>query len=142
VAEREKTIRKFERAAEHRLKAARFLHDHGYHHDAVYLGGYAVECALKALILRRTARRDHEGMMEKLAGVGRKGHDFEYLRSALQSKGVAMSRIPRGDNVWEFFQAVQSWSVSMRYEPSEVEAEEAKRFLAATEYLVQWANRS
>src|SRR5438045_427280 len=107
VAEREKTIRKFERAAQQRLKAAQFLFDHGFYHDAVYLGGYAVECALKALILRRTTRREHESMLEALAGVGGKGHDFEYLQSILRTKGVVMARRPDGDNIAGLFQAVE-----------------------------------
>jgi HEPN domain-containing protein len=51
MAERAKDIRKFQRAARQRMKAAQLLREHAFHLEAVYLCGYAVECALKALIL-------------------------------------------------------------------------------------------
>ena len=46
----------FQRAADQRLTTAAFLLENGFHLDAVYLGGYGIECGLKALILKRTPR--------------------------------------------------------------------------------------
>jgi HEPN domain-containing protein len=60
---REKQIRLFERAAEQRLAAAELLFEHGFDLGAVYPGGYAVECSLKTLILRWTARHDIAAML-------------------------------------------------------------------------------
>ena len=56
MADREKQL--FQRAAHQRLTTAAFLSEHGFHADAVYLAGYAVECALKALALRWTPRSE------------------------------------------------------------------------------------
>jgi HEPN domain-containing protein len=72
MAEREKDIRKFERAAEQRLAAARLLLENGFHLEAMYIAGYCAECALKALILRRTPRKQHEPMLEQITKVGGK----------------------------------------------------------------------
>lgn len=81
-------------------------------------------------------------MMEKLAAVGRKGHDFDYFRSLLRERGVEINHGRGEENIRELFLAVQSWSVGMRYEPNELVAEEARPFLRAAERLVVWAKRS
>jgi hypothetical protein len=54
MVDREKEARRFHRAAAQRLTAAEFLLNNHFHLEAVYIGGYVVECALKALALRRT----------------------------------------------------------------------------------------
>src|SRR5438105_1342271 len=89
MPENAKEIRLFQRAADQRLTTAEFRLEHGYYLDAVYLAGYSVECALKALILKRTARRDFAAMWVSLTKVGSKGHDYDYLKELLkrQNKG-------------------------------------------------------
>jgi hypothetical protein len=47
------TIGKFLRAAKQRHAVARFLVDDAFCLDAIYLAGYAVECASRALLLQR-----------------------------------------------------------------------------------------
>ena len=44
--------------AEARLKDAQTLFDHGRFDGAYYLAGYAIECALKACIAKKTKRHD------------------------------------------------------------------------------------
>ena len=48
----------FQRLARVRLRAARLLLAGGCFDGAYYLGGYAVECALKACIAKKTQRHD------------------------------------------------------------------------------------
>lgn len=48
----------FQRLARIRLREARLLLENGYYDGAYYLGGYAVECALKACIAKKTRRYD------------------------------------------------------------------------------------
>ena len=61
----------FWRAASQRLEAANLLLESGIFLDAVYLAGYAVECALKALILERTpAARRREVCRDLTSGRG------------------------------------------------------------------------
>jgi len=79
MVDREKQIRLFQRIADQRLATAEFLLKHGYNLDAMYLAGYTVECALKALILRWTPRQGFAVMLERLTRAGVKGHDFEYM---------------------------------------------------------------
>jgi HEPN domain-containing protein len=139
VAEREKDIRKFQRAARQRMKAAELLKEHGYNLEAVYLGGYAVECALKGLVLARTPRRLHEEMLERLIGVGAKGHDYTYLRSLMRERSLNL-RISAEVN--EKLRNVDVWSTDLRYEVYRLEAVMAERFLAASRWIVEWSERS
>jgi hypothetical protein len=73
-------IRAYRRAASQRREAAVILMRHSKHLDAVYLGGYAVECSLKALLLARMPQRQRETLLSTFRG--RPGHDVARLRSA------------------------------------------------------------
>jgi HEPN domain-containing protein len=64
MAKRDEDIRKFKRASEQRLRAAELLFEHEFYLEAIYIGGYAIECTLKQLILRRTPRNQHRLMLE------------------------------------------------------------------------------
>jgi len=48
----------FQRLARIRLREARALLSQGCHEGAYYLGGYGVECALKACLAKKTRRYD------------------------------------------------------------------------------------
>ena len=56
----------FWRAASERLVTARLLLESRRHLDAVYLAGYVVEFALKALILDRTPARERPATCQEL----------------------------------------------------------------------------
>ena len=67
MTEREKAVRRFLRVSEQRWQTAHWLLTKSeFYLDAVYLGGYAVECALKALIFRRTSDRRFDEMYEEV----------------------------------------------------------------------------
>src|SRR5260370_32384367 len=93
MADREQDIRLFQRAAAQRLRAAELLFDHNFHLESIYIAGYVVECALKALILKRTPQNRYRTVWKQITEVGSKGHDFEYLRGFLFSPD--RSRRPR-----------------------------------------------
>ena len=52
----------------------------------MYLGGYVVECSLKALILSWSPPKEFEETLSLLTGVGAEGHDFEYLKALLKRR--------------------------------------------------------
>lgn len=137
MANREKDIRLFQRAARQRFDTARFLLAHGFTLDAIYLAGYAVECALKVMILQRTARSAHERMLGVLT-KGSKGHDLEFLKGLLKErlrKTEAKDRDVFG-RLTDSLKTVASWSTDLRYQVGYVEREEAEHFFdAATQIL-------
>src|SRR5262245_27399373 len=87
MADQRKEIRRFLSAARQGLDTALFLLKHQYNLlDAMYLAGYAVECGLKSLILRWTRKGDFSSVLSDLIEVGKKGHDFEYLKGLLKKR--------------------------------------------------------
>jgi HEPN domain-containing protein len=134
MASRENYIRLFLRAAGQRLSTAEFLLRHtGFELDAVYLAGYGVECALKALILRWTPRGGFRAMLEKLTQAGAKGHDFEYLKGLLKGqrrrKNQADAVVLGTSTV--HLKVVASWTTELRYRAGTLDPKEARRFFKA-----------
>src|SRR6266404_208052 len=116
MSNRAPDVRKFLRAAGQRMKAAEFLLANGFHLDSIYLGGYAVECALKSLILKRTPHSLYEGVFNS---------------------------ITRGIIAYNFgFMRVSAWSTNLRYETKAVDEEDARQFLDAAREILAWAMRS
>ena len=126
-----KEPRRFVRAAGQRLKEARFLLQHEYNTAAVYLGGYAVECMLKALILASEPEAHHAKTMTSFRG-GR-GHDFDWLRLQLDKRRVTISA-----PMLKFLADVDVWTTNLRYDPSSHGRRNALTFLAAAEEVTRW----
>ena len=126
-------VRKLFRASEQRLKAAACLLENGFHLESIYLAGYAVECALKGLILKRTPRNKYAESWRELTEVGAKGHNLEYLKSLLRIRNCLMNA-----ETVESFNRVALWSTQLRYEVQMKEYNEAARFLQAAKELSDW----
>src|SRR4051812_13723475 len=94
---------------------------------AQYLGGYAVECMLKALLLTKTpaSQRPPAGE-ETVRWLKREyGHSLEALRDGIRAR---IGNIPRpllGEFVY-----LRSWDPELRYEPGPVGEDVARRFIA------------
>jgi HEPN domain-containing protein len=100
--------------AEKRLKDAQVLYGNGRFDGAYYLAGYAVECALKACIAKKTKRHDFppdKKLTEKIYT-----HDLSRL---LETAGLAPSLEHefQGDRALEVkWGIVRDWSERSRYE--------------------------
>jgi len=118
----------FQRLAGLRLNEARALLDAGLPDGAYYLGGYAVECALKACIARRTQEHDFpdKRLVEKSYT-----HDVERLIEAAgladSLKGALAQNLGLKLN-WETF---RQWSEQSRYESNSTQ--DARDLLNAIE---------
>src|SRR5881227_3240902 len=58
--------------------------------EAQYIGGYSVECSLKALILEKTAEPDRPGLLDRLTH-GAASHQPDVLRGILRERGVSLT---------------------------------------------------
>ena len=122
---------KFWRAAEQRLAIAEFLMRHGYHLDSMYLSGYCVECALKALILRRTPEKR---LADVRAGFrGQKAHNFDHLKERLS---MVNCFVPAAES--RHLRTIASWSPQLRYEDGRRSRAEAERFVIASGAIRDW----
>ena len=102
---------------------------------AQYLGGYAIECALKALITvetppskRPAGKSVDEWMKDEF------GHGLAKLRAA----AGRYAQLPKAI-VGEFV-FVSRWDPQSRYDPGPGRPEVAERFLLAAERIIKWAD--
>ena len=127
-------MRLFRRVAEERLGDAKVLLSAGRETGAVYLAGYAVECALKSLLLAAVPPGDEQGVMESFRGNA--AHDFGSLLHRYRQAGGADLPLDRRRDLVR----VNVWAVEWRYQPGQTDGRTATAFLDAAERLLRWAN--
>ena len=135
-----KKLPDFRRAAAQRLSAADRLmeSDNPEHYlDAIYLGGYVVECALKALLLHGTPKAKQSALFEKIS-QGSKGHDFDRLAGMLRDQG---RRMPL-ETVGHLRAVAAIWQPGLRYEVGQRVRDAARAFLNAAGQVRAWVERS
>jgi hypothetical protein len=104
---------------------------------AQYLGGYAVECILKALVLTLTPQTHRPKSGDSTVEWMKKefGHELGNLRLGIAKRGAPMPR--ETDREFVF---VATWDPQSRYDPGPGDPEQTKRFLSAAEAVVKWAS--
>jgi HEPN domain-containing protein len=109
-----------------RLKEARALLGLGLYDGAYYLAGYAVECALKSCIAKRTQRHEFP---DKKRVDSSYSHDLRSLLKVAELSDALLERA-HGDDVFaRNWATVQSWSEQSRYNRNQ--AKSAKDLLMA-----------
>ena len=125
------TSRDFQRAAAHRYIAAEALLGLTLGLDAQYLGGYTVECSLKALILELTPAAAFAERLEKIT-AGAKMHLPDTLIGILREQGLILP--PQlGKRIRRF-----EWSTSLRYESGRRDLGEIRGFLKTAKTVFDW----
>jgi hypothetical protein len=130
--------RKFARVAILRLDEAKLIYRKAQLPAAAqYIGGYAVECVLKALVIASTPRNERPPSGDETIAWLKKafGHDLYALKAYLTKRGVQMSHPVSGD-----FLFVSTWDPQLRYELGPGDPKVTERFLEAAEALVKWAD--
>lgn len=129
----------FQEIAEIRLRESKALLDAGFPDGACYLAGYAVECAMKACIAKRTREHDfpekeskdfyiHD--LDKLLGFAKLRSEFE----------LALRANPAMNANWIM---AKNWSEKSRYERKTVAdaAELIKAIEDQTGGLLPWVQK-
>ncbi len=125
------TSREFQKAARQRLTSAEALLRVKLTLDAQYLGGYTVECSLKALILERTPDADKAARLLRI-NSGAAMHRAEVLIGELRRLGTVLplsitKRMRRYD-----------WTTDLRYEAGRRDLGETIAFLNTTKAVHNW----
>ena len=103
-----------------------------YH--AVYVGGYAPECALKAVYLNNVPEADHVGLIDER--FKELGHNlYGCYDTVRQQFGKSMPR-PLLDR---FRHVARLWDVRMRYWPGKRRTADARAFLDTVADVLDWA---
>ena len=117
----------FQRLAELRLNEADALLTAGFQEGAYYLAGYAVECALKACIARKTREFDFP---EKKRVNDSHTHDLGKLLALAGLSEDLQLEFAANPDLETFWEVVRDWSEESRYEI--FQGGEAERLQRAT----------
>lgn len=123
--------RDFLRAAAQRLGTAELLLGNGYNLDAMYLAGYTIECALKALILETTPETDRKKMLKEISS-GKQMHSAEALLGRLRDRNrrIPLKLVKR--------LRPSDWSTNLRYETGRIDTGETRAFLKTAKAVYDW----
>jgi hypothetical protein len=139
--------REFKRAAFARLAVAEYLLvppkssempiAPKFYLEAIYLGGYAVECAMKAMILERTVKSKRRERFKAISG-GAIYHQFDILERVLRIQNVQIPEV-----VLQSIRIITpQWTTDLRYAGAIVPKAEAVDFLKHARQIVEWVERS
>jgi hypothetical protein len=123
--------RDFQKAATQRFTTAETLLREKLNLDAQYIGGYTIECTLKALIMERTLDPDKPDKLRRITS-GASMHRPEVLLSELRSLGATLpaaltKRMRRFD-----------WNTDLRYETGRRDTGETIAFLNTAKAIYDW----
>jgi HEPN domain-containing protein len=126
--------RDFLRAAKQRLTVAEFLMKHRYTLDSMYLAGYAIECALKALILNKAPVEIRDDIFTRITS-GTRMHYVESLGVIVKDLGCPLplelvKRIRRS-----------RWRTELRYTSGRTNTGETRGFLKTCDAVYNWVER-
>jgi HEPN domain-containing protein len=106
--------RDFQGLAERRLREARVLYDNRLYSGAYYLGGYAVECALKACICKKTRKGDFPRDRQALDNIFT--HDLERLIKGAELNNPHKDKMDADQAFAVNWATVKDWSEEARYQ--------------------------
>jgi hypothetical protein len=136
--------------AERRFDDAQTLRATGLNaraNGAIYLGGFVIECLLKAMLLKKhrwladarypAARSEAERRMWWLC---HRSHDLEEILSYLPEVQHTLSRMEqhRAFRLARSLRSVCSWTIFARYSPSTADIDDARIFLDQVRELKSW----
>ena len=99
--------RDFQELSRIRLKEAKALLDLGLWDGAYYLGGYSVECALKACIAKGTQRYEFP---EKVRVDSSYTHNLHQLVKVANLEGTRLDRVAKDGDFRKPWGSVVAWS--------------------------------
>ena len=126
------TPRDFLKAALQRLTAAEeIMETLRLTLEAQYIGGYSVECSLKALILEKTPEPDRPNILGLLTH-GAKYHRPEVLLDRLRERGVFLT-VELAKRMHRF-----DWTTDLRYETGRKDTGETNGLLRTARAVYEW----
>jgi HEPN domain-containing protein len=129
----DKDISKFLIAARQKFDVADFLYKNTtYYLECIYLAGYTIECAFKALILSRISKNEREDYRKKYFHGGN-AHKYGVLIGWLKEHCEISLNTRIADAVQK-----ATWSVDLRYETEQKDAGDAEEFLDAAKTILNW----
>jgi hypothetical protein len=99
--------------------------------ESQYIGGYSVECSLKALILEKTPEADRPAMLKRLT-QGAIHHRAEVLLDRLRDCGVVLT-VALARRMRRY-----GWATDLRYEIGRKDTGETNGLLRTARAVYEW----
>lgn len=133
------------KASKHRLDDARALLNAVRWRGAMYMAGYAVECLLKAKLMRKFDRRNLSELEDELQRRGMLAAQatvFTHHLEALLGMAQGLDRLRGNRTLWQQFNRVNRWIPAWRYSPNLSSRDEAEDFFEAVEQVLHWVENN
>jgi HEPN domain-containing protein len=129
--------RDFQNLSALRMREARRLADAGLYDGAYYLGGLAIECALKSTLARSTQRYEFPNLERTRRAYT---HDLEVL---LKLSGLDTKLGEAEPHVKDAWARARSWNVEARYQTGRAAADvvEFLEAVAGRRGVLRWLKR-
>lgn len=133
------------KASKHRREDAQTLHDGGRWRGAMYVAGYAVECLLKAKLMKQYGCHHlndledelrRRGLMSEQATVYT--HQLEHLLEWTQT----IDRLRLSARLWRTFNLVNRWLPAWRYDTDPSNGDDCTAFLESVDTILHWIQYS
>jgi hypothetical protein len=125
------TSRDFQKVAAQRLTTAEALLREKLTLDAQYIGGYTVECTLKALIMELTPDPDKPDKLKRITS-GASMHRPDVLLGELRNLGAPLP-LNLAERMRRF-----DWTTDLRYETGRRDTGETTAFLNTAKAIYDW----
>jgi HEPN domain-containing protein len=131
-----RTRKDFQRLAELRAREAASLAKTGRQQGAYYLGGFAVECALKACIAKKTRRHDFPADAKYAYKVYT--HNLEELLKLAQLDSELDREMRSKPQLAINWAVVSGWNVDSRYETTGLNGRVMAAAVNSSDGVLQW----
>jgi len=136
VRERPLTRREFQILADLRAKEAGVLANNGNEEGSYYLGGYAVECALKACIAKQTRRHEFPPKRTYVDKVY--SHELTSLLKLAELEDQLEEDMKRRPALAANWTVVKNWNEGSRYVTSGLKGKDLYTAIAGANGVLPW----
>lgn len=133
------TARQFKELAKLRIEEAATLLRGRKQQGTYYLSGYAVECALKAIIAAKTKRNEFPPSPSYVRNVYT--HDLEELLALAGLKDRLDAELKRNPALAANWGVVKLWNESSRYVVTGLTGKDMYRAVSEADGVLQWIQR-
>ncbi len=131
-----KTRKDFQRLAELRAREAAALAKTRNQQGAYYLGGFAIECALKACIAKKTRRYEFPADAKYANKVYT--HNLDELLRLAQLDGQLDKDMKAKPQLATNWGVVKGWNVDSRYEITGLNGRDMVTAISSSDGVLQW----
>lgn len=129
------------KAGQHRRADADALFEKQRWRGAMYLAGYAIECLIKAKLMKMFKQSDLEGLEAELnAAISSRTtrHSSITGSSCMWGASGRLDALRSNRGLWRSFNVANRWIPSWRYNPDQSNRADAEDFLSAVDAMLEW----